>query len=380
MSGFLIAVKSCCRDIGMHSLIREGWFNYLPDYISLRFFIGNQYPPPVAKLKYDEIQLDVMDDYTHLPEKVRAICNWTSNQHYDHVMLIDNDTFLHPERLLSLNLGNIDYFGKFFWKSQFPWATTGEYRFAFGGLGYILSHRAASIIADSPTLEAYRNEDEWVGRVLHEHRDLLNIVEANVLKFERYVTWHYPKDVYRDARYTSSSLWQRAMMYQHLGSAPGPNPNEEQHTLSIDDRKPFPDHFPKFRCYDRTTSWQVDSAISRLLVKAIDYPESQLLNVQNRLVSLSLVNELEEKPFAHILRSEWEALATAYKDLNQREQALDCAKIAYAEKTDANRIKLAQAYDFAGYYKQAHTILLNLYSETNDYNLLPLLRAAARRA
>jgi hypothetical protein len=111
------------------------------------------------------------DDYYDLRNKMRWLFRWFSanpeNSRYTHIFKCDDDTFLHVDRLLELDLKGYDYVGR---------AINGG--FAAGGAGYILSQYTARIAADlirPKNIAAYmqkgrwgNNEDEEVGRIMRE--------------------------------------------------------------------------------------------------------------------------------------------------------------------------------------------------------------------
>lgn len=186
----LIAVESCVRDLrnGSHQTVRETWGKDLFG-VDLRFFIGGK---ESLKLQADETQLDVEDDYAHLPEKTKEIFRWAGVEGYDFTFKCDVDTFLIPSRLLVCGFENHDYTGFFTHHSAI------SYRYASGGYGYFLSRRAADLIVSSATNTTHpylRNEDLWVGQVLGPKIQTENHPEREFsmyepTKFRDYASWH----------------------------------------------------------------------------------------------------------------------------------------------------------------------------------------------
>ena len=130
----LIAVKSCEAHWSRCAAIRDTWWTP-----QVHFFTGNE--------------LDVPDDYAHLPQKTKAICQWAVTRGHLWAFLCDTDTYVHVPRLLALPL--TDYMG---------YHLEGK-DYASGGAGYVLSRKAMDIVANSST-DGFANEDEFVGKTL----------------------------------------------------------------------------------------------------------------------------------------------------------------------------------------------------------------------
>lgn len=137
--------------------VRETWAKYLPAferYVHLRFFYGQ--PADGRKPFNDEIFLDVPDDYTRLPHKVKAIFHWALAKGYDYVFKCDDDTFVYLDRLMASGFEGHDYVG-------YCYPSHGNY--ISGGTGYWLSRKAMQIIVNAPQPETWA-EDRWVGETL----------------------------------------------------------------------------------------------------------------------------------------------------------------------------------------------------------------------
>jgi len=114
--------------------VRETWFKNVANYKNLtaKFFFGQ--PTPVVALE-DEVYLPVPDDYAHLAPKTKEICRWAYEHDFDFVALVDDDTFVVVDRLVSeIQNGNFDYAGY----------TNGNV--CTGGPGYILSRKAMEAV------------------------------------------------------------------------------------------------------------------------------------------------------------------------------------------------------------------------------------------
>lgn len=106
-------------------------------------------------LRGDELWLPCPDDYDSLPQKTRGFCRWAlANVDFEYLFKCDDDTYVCLDRLMRMPAG-LDYCG---------WNVQGR-GFASGGGGYLLSRRAAQIVADRLT-ERRGPEDLLVGQHL----------------------------------------------------------------------------------------------------------------------------------------------------------------------------------------------------------------------
>lgn len=136
--------------------VRETWAKYLPAFethVHLRFFYGQA--TDGRQPFNDEIFLDVPDDYTRLPFKVKAILQWALGKGYEYVFKADDDTFVYLDRLMASGFEGCDYLG-------YCYPSHGNY--ISGGCGYWLSRRAMqAVVLSTPETWA---EDAWVGQTL----------------------------------------------------------------------------------------------------------------------------------------------------------------------------------------------------------------------
>jgi hypothetical protein len=332
----LFAIKSCVRDIPQHDAIRETWGKTVP----VRFFVGGSHHG-----WSDEVSVDAPDTYEGLPFKVREMAKWVVEGNYDYAYFCDNDTFIRPERILPLADGVHDYIGRFYWDAKDPTAAKGKYRFAFGGLGYMISRTAAKIIASAPN-PTITEEDQWVGSVLDAY--FLRKLEMNIGRFAYDAAWHYPKGVYEGFP-TYIPEWQRAM-YQH-------------HTLGIRANWPlfgtfWPDvnNFPKnpVDCRTHTAEDVIQKHIDGLISRRPSKANSDLI------ISFAALTEIEAKDLNAVTLVDWGAVAMCYRELRNRLQ-LGCALNAYEhDYTPKGRLALSQAYYTDGDYKMAYEILRNV--------------------
>jgi hypothetical protein len=178
----LIAVTSCHRfDYDMRSIndclvlhrsgmdfktprppfIRETWWNDVPVTVGKKFFYGRQavgargFEKPLVAPQEDEVFLDVLDDYAHLPYKTRALCRWALGYDYTHLFKADDDTFVYVDRLLKSEFVNHHWIGRFNGRD-----------FVAGGPGYWLDRAAMAVVAMAPIARAEWAEDIWVSNAL----------------------------------------------------------------------------------------------------------------------------------------------------------------------------------------------------------------------
>lgn len=180
-----ICVKSCQRDklTGCHQAIRDTWGKDLPAGVDLLFFMGGDKPP--ADLLPDERFLPVDDGYWTSTPKMLAIVKYAVWKDYDFSLLCDTDTYLDIPGLMASGFDQYDYSGllsggramqgKPAW--IFGQAYKGKnsdhsgfliepsYAYMSGGHGYILSKRAAKVVATLKT-KIEEGEDIMVGWVL----------------------------------------------------------------------------------------------------------------------------------------------------------------------------------------------------------------------
>jgi hypothetical protein len=144
------------------------------------------------------------DDYLNLAFKTRAFTRWaTENIEFDYLFRCDDDTYVYRDRLISYDPQGEDYIG-----------TPVRREFASGGAGYLVSPRAAELIAEGD-FDA-RSEDRQVGELL-----FANGIDLTVdRKFRRWTkNWDPETDlptVAQRARWITSHLGRKsaAKMYE----------------------------------------------------------------------------------------------------------------------------------------------------------------------
>lgn len=159
MNKLLIGVLSCQayqerRERCLDTWIPEG----LDQGVDVVFLIGGGEGP--ARREGRNLFLPCPDDYRSLPQKVRGFLRWALDCcEFDYVFKCDDDTYIRPDRLLGLETGGREYIGA-------EWSPGVNY--GSGGGGYLLSRRAAGIVADALPAHPTGAEDLLVGRCLRE--------------------------------------------------------------------------------------------------------------------------------------------------------------------------------------------------------------------
>jgi SAM-dependent methyltransferase len=125
----------------------------LPANVEAVFFAGRK----GACGEPDVIELDVADDYNHLPSKIRAFVRYALAHHdFAYLFKCDDDTYVVPERLFDLANGGTPFVGS---------SISAPHGFASGGAGYLLARAAAAVVAKGP-VPADGAEDVWVSGLL----------------------------------------------------------------------------------------------------------------------------------------------------------------------------------------------------------------------
>jgi Galactosyltransferase len=365
----LFAVKSCMKSwmAGEHEAIREGWGKHLPQNCDLRFFIGNG-SGWLLNTDRDEVKLSVKDKYEDLPEKVRAIMRWALEKGYDYAYLLDNDTFIHPQRIVNLLVGrHQDYIGKFYWEGKDPTEYRGDYRFAFGGFGYYVSRPAMQLVVEALPAKI-TEEDQWVGSILYKS-NAIKIHETNLERFGHYRTWHYPKDSYAGfPKYSAKTGWQKAMAQYHLRDE---SPDWELFGTYEPDVRMFPvDVIDARGKVPITTIWDRIAALKQ-------NPGSR--ENDRLIIAYAALQEIQDKNLDAVTVVEWRAAAQCYRDLGMVKEQLGCSIVGCQDSSLPIRVMLAQAYDFAKQYDTALQIIRPLYFAHKDNAALELLHARLSR-
>jgi len=136
--------------------IRESWWKDITcDHKIFKGFGGGRIP------QLDEIFVPAIDDYHHSVDKIKGIIKYALDNSYDRIFKIDDDCYLHYDRLMS-NVPTADYVG-----SGRGWDVESSKRFPTDfapGFSYWLSHRAMEIVLKAPM--GCWAEDRAVGETL----------------------------------------------------------------------------------------------------------------------------------------------------------------------------------------------------------------------
>ena len=111
----------------------------------------------------DEVWLDAGDDYRHSNEKIKGVIAYALANGYDGIIKIDDDVFVHWDRLLTI-FPNGDYAG----------GGGPQYRGQYcAGIAYWLSRRSMEILSNTSLATSDINawaEDRFVGTSLWRHQ------------------------------------------------------------------------------------------------------------------------------------------------------------------------------------------------------------------
>lgn len=132
----------------------------------VRFFVGSR-PEFLGLLTDDEVLLDAPDDYKGLRIKTQKMFAWAVARGYDRILKTDDDVYVIPSRLGD-GFERYDYVGRVRGPSRENDAPRiyGSAEVSFcSGFGYVLSQRAAQIVAEAPDNGDWA-EDRFAGQAL----------------------------------------------------------------------------------------------------------------------------------------------------------------------------------------------------------------------
>lgn len=162
----LIAICTCNRPKYRERIraMQETWMSLVAPGTDIRFFDGER--------------LGVPDDYFSLPQKTKALCKYALQHGYDYLLKVDDDTYIHSDRLA---LPDADYAGIFIkandcgFPPRFKDSPKGthKYDYASGG-AYWLSRKAMQIVVETE-IDDWA-EDRWVGQTLGKHGIALKVL------------------------------------------------------------------------------------------------------------------------------------------------------------------------------------------------------------
>lgn len=154
----LIAIVTCrTRAHSWAQAIRDTWLPLVPpEKADVRFFVGR------GDLVVPEyvVQLDCLDDYQSLPDKVRSIARWAKEHGYDFMLKCDDDCVIKPVELLSSGYENYEYSGKANRPPQ-PYVVPM-------GFNYWLGKKSIGIVSEAPLPEDF-DDEKWVAKTLWDH-------------------------------------------------------------------------------------------------------------------------------------------------------------------------------------------------------------------
>jgi hypothetical protein len=119
---------------------------------------ARHYPLPAADCPM--LFLPCPNGYEFLPQRTREFCRWAiEHDGWEYLLKCDDDTYVAADRLAAYPTAERDYIGA-------EWRPGVQY--GSGGAGYLLSRRAARVVAERlPGTTSLRGaEDLEVGRVL----------------------------------------------------------------------------------------------------------------------------------------------------------------------------------------------------------------------
>lgn len=167
----LIAVVTCRQYRKRAEAQRLTWARDAEGVIDVRWFVGKGMDEPMPH----EIALDVDDGYFGLPDKVQEMCRWAIANGYTHILRVDDDVYVRPERALQelhilLDMDDVHYAGRVRGPSDGYTRTAPHEHVTWpapycSGFSYYLDEVAMRIIAGAPRSEDSA-EDRWVGNTL----------------------------------------------------------------------------------------------------------------------------------------------------------------------------------------------------------------------
>jgi hypothetical protein len=157
----LVGLLSCQSTQARRELCRATWLPVLNEFgIEVLFLVGGC---EHMHITHDTLYLPVSDTYNDLPQKTIAFCRWAlAYTPATHLFKADDDTFIHPQRFARFveSIPNDkEYVGN-------EWRPRAGY--ASGGAGYLLSRRAAELVASHRKLHGA--EDIMTGEIMRNNK------------------------------------------------------------------------------------------------------------------------------------------------------------------------------------------------------------------
>ena len=157
-SKLLIGVFSCQAYGQRRDRCATSWMAEAHDRcIDILFIVGGE-RSGAPRVENRTLYLPCSDEYESLPEKVCQFCRWAlDSREFDYLFKCDDDTYVRLDRLIQVVPNSHDYVGA-------EW--TAGVNYASGGAGYLLSRRAAEVVADRLVDRPVGAEDVLVGECL----------------------------------------------------------------------------------------------------------------------------------------------------------------------------------------------------------------------
>lgn len=153
-----VGILSGLANTDQRNACRETWLADKALGVGYFFLIGQPSVTKVLRVHDDILWLPCRDDYPSLPQKTRLFCRWFGqNTTSEYLFKCDDDTYVRLDRLVAMPSG-LDYCGGRIDRDR-PYLS--------GGAGYLLSRKAAKIIAAGLD-DLTGAEDLLVGRYLRQ--------------------------------------------------------------------------------------------------------------------------------------------------------------------------------------------------------------------
>lgn len=151
----LLAIVNARHRADWRDIIRKTWFSQVPkDRADVFFFVGNG---DTISDPEGVVELNCSDEYKGLPEKVRSIVRWACERGYDHVLKIDDDVVLRPQKFLDSGFDKHDFSGGVNRPGPCP---------VTFGFCYILSRKSMELVK-SHSLPHDFDDEKWVAHIMY---------------------------------------------------------------------------------------------------------------------------------------------------------------------------------------------------------------------
>lgn len=180
----LVAIKSCWKYRQRREAQRLTWLPKLADWATDHLYVVGRHPSTGAVTKLSDI-IDgearmfihpESDDFTHIAPKVKAVCRRSIARDYDLTVILDDDTYVVPERLIALCREHYD--GRFDITAHFR-SEPSHYP---QGAAYIMNRRATLILASSHVMDRKGPDDVLAGLAFGQSPNALSVWHTNKLQ------------------------------------------------------------------------------------------------------------------------------------------------------------------------------------------------------